>query len=524
LHTFIHCTVMLVLFVGTVIQCEAQNQAAARHIYIFVIDGLRPDQITPQKMPNLYRFQKKSVSYLHAHSTIPTVTRVNAATLSTGVYPATHGLISNSLDLQSFSPSPLSTGEEENLLKKASLQNDRILLADSLSEILVRHGKHFVAISSGSAGGATLLAPEARHGVATVINAGLNQGNRLAYPQSVENAIRARFGYIPAHEGTSSVEWAENVLRNYVIPELHPDVTIDWITEPDTSQHKSGIGSPEAIHALAVVDRNFGEFLDALALRNDLQTSDIIVTADHGFIDTPSCVVLGPILRAAHLQPSTDVGILIDGQMASFFLRNRNHTIRARQLKSLIKALRNDTRVAALFTRSGSIDDECHATEIRGNVPGTFAIESLHLCRMGSADLIATTAWNNRRNRFGEPGIGANFSMTNDESSPASHGGLSIWTIHIPLIIHGPDFRAHCQLDLPAANIDIPATIMYLLHIPFLQAEGRVLVEALSAEQRNVLVPKHRIIYTTTRGRKHMLAITSYAGENYIDESSENRN
>ena len=36
------------------------------------------------------------------------------------------------------------------------------------------------------------------------------------------------------------------MLREYVLPELAPDVVINWLTEPDHSQHTLGVGSPSA--------------------------------------------------------------------------------------------------------------------------------------------------------------------------------------------------------------------------------------------------------------------------------------
>ena len=38
------------------------------------------------------------------------------------------------------------------------------------------------------------------------------------------------------------------MLRDYVLPDLKPDVVINWLTEPDHLQHAIGAGAPEVAH------------------------------------------------------------------------------------------------------------------------------------------------------------------------------------------------------------------------------------------------------------------------------------
>jgi hypothetical protein len=50
----------------------------------------------------------------------------------------------------------------------------------------------------------------------------------------------------------------------YIVPELARDVVIDWLSEPDHTQHSYGVGSPEARRALGNVDRNVGYVMSKL--------------------------------------------------------------------------------------------------------------------------------------------------------------------------------------------------------------------------------------------------------------------
>lgn len=492
-------------------QVLAQKPVAKR-VFVFVIDGLRPDQITAEKMPNLYAFQKESARYLHAHSTLPTVTRVNASTLSTGVYPDVHGIISNSIDAPTLSAKPLNTGSEADLVKMASLQGDRILLKDSLGELLTKQGKTFVVVSSGSTGGATLLAPEARHGVATVINGSLNDGKNVAYPEKVDAAVKAKFGQVGSDHGLESLVWAEKVLHEYVLPELKPDVLFDWMTEPDTSQHRYGVGSPEALQALKVVDENFGESLKVIKNTGAFETTDIIVTADHGFAgNTGRLIGLKPALEKAGI-PAESVGILNDGQTVSIFLREKDAAKKRGLVTKLAAALNEDAQVAAVFTRSDAL--HCKAGATKGFVPGTLALEAAHLCRENAADLVATSVWSDEKNPFSEPGKNAFFGMSamEQKGNSAGHGGFAEWTIHIPMMMSGPDFVAGKELNLPSANIDIPATIAYVMGLPFPQAQGRVLKDGMKGAKALARPVTHDV-----REGGAVLHGTTYGGETYVD-------
>src|SRR5262250_1073853 len=94
-------------------------------VIVLVIDGLRPDSITSAVMPNLDRLKSAGVWYTHSHSVFPTVTRVNATSITTGMLPSSHGIVSNSLYLPAVSKEVLSNGEYRNLLSLGKANGGR---------------------------------------------------------------------------------------------------------------------------------------------------------------------------------------------------------------------------------------------------------------------------------------------------------------------------------------------------------------------------------------------------------------
>src|SRR6188768_1952323 len=85
-------------------------------VVMMVWDGMRPDMISPERTPNLAALSASGCVFDANHAVVPTVTRINAATMATGAPPSVHGLPGNVF----FAPAvdtdaPLSVGEGENV-------------------------------------------------------------------------------------------------------------------------------------------------------------------------------------------------------------------------------------------------------------------------------------------------------------------------------------------------------------------------------------------------------------------------
>ena len=113
----------------------------------------------------------------------------------------------------------------------------RMVLTASLGEFLAERGKTLAVVSSGSTGSALLANPRATKGVGILVNGFWEPGRRVAFPDAVNAAILHRFPPAPQQGGardpfSDRVVWTQQVLRDYVLPELKPDVIVNWPTEP----------------------------------------------------------------------------------------------------------------------------------------------------------------------------------------------------------------------------------------------------------------------------------------------------
>src|SRR5262249_35796676 len=156
----------------------------------------------------------------------------------------------------------------------------------TLGERLRAHGKTLAGVSSGSTGSAFLLNPRAEAGAGVAVNGYFDPGKTVAYPFEVSEAILAKLGPAPAKGAgrhDAAVAWTERALREVVLAEVRPDVVINWLTEPDHTQHDVGVGSRSAREALRNDDGEIARVLATLDERGLLASSDVLVVSDHGF-------------------------------------------------------------------------------------------------------------------------------------------------------------------------------------------------------------------------------------------------
>src|SRR5437867_11825299 len=67
----------------------------SRHIVLIVWDGMRPDFVSEEFTPALWKLAQEGVVFRNHHAVYPSSTNVNGTALATGVYPNHSGLVAN---------------------------------------------------------------------------------------------------------------------------------------------------------------------------------------------------------------------------------------------------------------------------------------------------------------------------------------------------------------------------------------------------------------------------------------------
>jgi predicted AlkP superfamily pyrophosphatase or phosphodiesterase len=528
----IGCATLAVMLVVLVAVTSPANAGRATLNLVLVLDGLRPDAITPEETPNLWRLRQEGVNFPNGHAVFPTVTRVNATAISTGTYPDRNGILGNRIYVRAVDPNfAFLNDDHRNLLRLDEVTGGGMVLVKSLGEILVERGKRFAAVSSGSTGQVLLLNPRAPKGIGVLINGYWEPRVRVAFPLEVNDTVLQRFGPAPARGGATAsddaaVAWTQRVLRDYVLPELKPDVIINWLTEPDHIQHGLGAGSPPARASIRTGDAEVGlllKTLDELGLAN---STNIIVISDHGFSHSAFGVNLTAELIKVGLKASSgsdDVVIASSGQTMLLHVKDRDPVL----IHRITEFLKAQDWTGVLFTAGRRGEG---SAPVEGIEPGTFALELIHLAHAERGpDIVVTFPWSSARNPYGVPGADSTETgrATGALTGPqGNHGSMSPWTVRNTFIAWGTDFKRAATIRTPVSNVDITPTLLALLgydHDASLpRFDGRAIVEAFADGPDEEQVPMQtttHIAATPDGAYRVAIQISEVGAQRYIDKS-----
>jgi arylsulfatase A-like enzyme len=489
----------MAMVVAVVAVAARQADTPAPHAQlVIVVDGLRPDYVTPELMPRLVRLGQRGIVFNAHHSVFPTVTRVNASSIATGAYPETHGLLGNTVYIPAVNATKgLDTGSRENL-EAIGRADSPLLTAPSLGEILPAAGKKLLVVGSGSSGAAFLL----NHTVGT----GAIVHQEFTRPVSLGAHVLEKLGSVPpaAMPNAALNKRAVDAYLTLGLDEMHPDVAFVWISDPDHTAHSKGVGSEATNDALRLVDAEIGRIEDALRAKGLADRTNLIVTSDHGFSTHTGTLKLAALVAPfAHQLPDGSPDIVVAEGAVHF-----RAGIDAARVNAIVAMLQQRPEVGAIFTRSKADG----AAE--GVVPGTLSFGVARWNHPRSAEILVSANWTREKNEAGYEGKTA-------DSGVAGHGTSSPYDVHNTLIAAGPDFREHAVSDVPTGNVDLAPTLLRLLGLSIpASMTGRVIEEALRNGPSISSLKVDRVTETvkTPDGSYELTAhLSRAAGRTYLD-------
>jgi arylsulfatase A-like enzyme len=471
-------------------------------VLIIVVDGLRPDYVTPDLMPRLVALGQRGIVFSAHHSVFPTVTRVNASSMVTGTYPESHGLLGNTVYVGAANPvKGLDTGSRENL-ELIGRVDAPLLTAPSLGEMLPAAGKKLLSVGSGTSGAIFLL----NHTVGT----GAILHHEYTRPQSMSAHVLDLLGPSPPHATPNAAQnrRAVDAYLKIGLDDLRPDVTIMWLSDPDTTAHSKGIGSPATVESLKLVDAEIGRIEDALRAKGLLDRTNIIVASDHGFSTHTGAMKLDALVAPfAKTLPDGSRDIVVAEGSVNF--RGGPDPARA---AAIVAALQKRPEVGAIFTRPSRRSGAAATAE--GVVPGTLSFDVARWNHRRSGDILVSANWSSDKNDAGIAG-------KSDDGGVAGHGTSSPYDIHNVLMAAGPGFRDHAASSVPTSTADLAPTLLRLLGLAVpASMTGRVIEEGLRSGPLPSSVRVDRVTETVSSpdGAYQLTAhISAAAGHRYLD-------
>ena len=449
---------VLILLITIAAATAVKPDASNRHL-LLVLDGLRPDYVTPEVMPNLHALGQRGVVFTHHHAVYPTVTRVNSSSISTGSYPERHGILGNSVFFPRVDPRRfLDTGQRGDLERIQTDQDGVLLTAPTLGEVLQQHGRKLLAVGSGSTGSVFLLNHK--------VSGGAIIHTDYALPADLQARILAEMGPPPPEGRPNDARnrrAAEAFLR-IGLPLVQPAVAMMWLSDPDTTAHALGMGHPTTVEALKRLDQQVKSVLDGLAAAGLANQYNVWVTSDHGFATYIGAPNVGAILKPFGGTLPDGTPRIVNGETA-IYVRDGNRAVVAQ----IVAELQKTAGIGAIFTRGST------AGSLSGMAAGTLSFDAARWSHARSGAILYSPDWTAAKNEFG-------FAGTSASNGVAGHGSSSPFEIHNTLIAAGPDLKQGVTIDVPSGNVDFAPTFLHMMGIARPQSmQGRPLVEAMSA-------------------------------------------
>jgi arylsulfatase A-like enzyme len=550
---------------------------AQRNAIIFVADGLRPSSVNATDTPALYSIAQKGVSFPNSHSLFPTFTTANGSAIATGHYLGDTGDFSNTIYVGSPIPNAANS-------VTPFVENDAVLadLNDLFSGNYLN--EETLLAAAREAGFSTAAVGK----VGPILIQDVTQGNRVSGTVPPPNTIviddtTGKTGGVPLNSditaaltnaglsttsptrgdnGTSGTnttpgttvanvtqqQYFTDTVTKAILP-LFKDrgqrfVLVYWSRDPDGSQHNQGdslnsltpgINGPTSKAGVQNADNNLAQILDTLKSLGLDKTTDVFVTADHGFSTISkqsntsyAATVSYPNVNSGFLpvgflaidiakglglslydpdqnnqlvtpgsgtipnpksgngligtDPSNpDVVVAANGGSDLIYLPNGNNN---RTLaRKVVDLLLQQDYISGLF-----VDKSL------GSIPGTLPLSAINL--QGSA-LTPTPAIAVNFRSFdtgcGNPvACGVEVADSGLQQGQGMHGSFSRADTFNYMAATGPDFKKSYVDQAPVSNVDVAVTIAEVLGlkppIPDNQGNliGRVIKEALEGGPKKV--------------------------------------
>ncbi len=567
----------------------------AHSAIIFVADGLRPGWINAADTPTLQQIREQGVHFTNSHSLFPTFTTANASAIATGHFLGDTGDFSNTIHVEfpvkSAKNSPVPFLENNAVLREvnrrfgANYLNEESLLATArkagLSTAAVgKIGPVWIQDITEQSSDSTIIVDDATgtpDGIslnANVIEL-LNQKSlALTTPSRGENGKagdrKVSGTKVPnVTQQQYFVDFTTQIILPLFKQRQKPFVLVYWSRDPDGTQHNQGdslnqltpgINGPTVLAARQNVDRNLAQIRAALKDLDLEATTNIFVTADHGFStiskqsqksyaatinypDVPKDFLPSGFLAidlAHHLKlplfnpdkqnaivdvakgQSTKNGaigknpdkpeaiVAANGGSDLIYLPQRSQ--RKALAKTIVDFLLQQDYVSGVF-----INDSL------GEIPGALPFSSIGLkgaARTPTPEIVVN--FRSFDTGCSTPTMcGVEIADTGLQQGQGIHGSFSRADTFNTMMAIGPDFKPAYEDVAPASNADVPQTIAKIMGLNLTtqgKLIGRVLTESLAGSTENTSA-KSQILESkpAKNGLKTVLKFQTVGKTRYYD-------
>ncbi|MFL5333092.1 MAG: alkaline phosphatase family protein [Geminicoccaceae bacterium] len=563
------------------------------NVVLLVADGLRGAMVDDQTAPNMAQLARQGVHLRNGHSLFPTFTTANASAMATGHYFGDTGDYSNTI--YAGFPVPSAAGSVtpfiENDLVLGDLDQHFGDYLDEPSILKLARDKGYGTAALGKLGPTLIFDHTDRTGAPTIVfddATGTEKGIPLA-PEVVDRltamglptATPPRGDNGKAGSATTPGTHSANVTQQdyfaaaatrVVLPMLaerkQPFLMVYWSRDPDGSQHNTGdslnhlvpgISGPTSLAGIRNADDNLGRLRAAVAELGLADTTDIMVTADHGFSTISKQSATSPAAKASYadvpagflppgfvgidlgaalglpLHDPDDQGAVIapgtHGKFANALLgddpAHPKVVVATNGGSDLIYLPDGDKALAARVVDALLVQDYTSGVFVDsrlGPIPGALPLSEIGL--EGASVLpqpAIAVSFRSFDTVCGDPmRCGVEVADTSLQQGQGMHGSFSRSDTWNFMAATGPDFRSGFVDPAPSSNADVGRTIAHLLDLEP-QDKGRLVGRVLSEALHGGTVPLvTRRVVASAPGRDRLATVLNeqlVGGTRYFDSA-----
>jgi hypothetical protein len=522
------------------------------------------------------------VDFTNSHSLYPTITTVNASAIATGHYIGDTGNFGNTLytgyPVTGTNGAPITFQEDDVLLGDLAAHYNGNYLNET-SFIAAAREAGYATAAMGKVGPTAIQDITQRDGKGTiVIDDAMNTPKGITVAPEINDAIKA--AGLPLTAPKTSVpnndqqQYLIALATKVVLPKLassgKPFAMLYWSRDPDASQHSQkdslgnlspGINGPAGKAGIKDADETLAALLAALKAQGLDKTTDVFVTADHGFstIDRHSQTSAAAKITYGRVPPgetppgivAIDLADALGLPMYDPFQQNKPVDYKNGELSSFgsarigidpanpdIVVVANGgsdhiylpaanakdlaPKIADILSREDYISG-IFVNDDLGSVAGALPLSAANL--QGSAltphpSMIVSFASHIIPGCKPVLMCAAEMADTTLETGQGMHGTFSRADTRNFMAAMGPDFKARFADPAPISNADINPTLAHILGLDIPAKgtlRGRVVTEALKGGKKVSVTRGWQASLPAPNGQRTILEYQRVGGTRYFD-------
>lgn len=302
----------------------------AKHVILISIDGFRPDFYLDKSFtaPNLQRLKEEAVYAKGVRSVFPSVTYPSHTTIVTGAVPAKHGIYYNS-------PYGAKKGQwywEESYIKVPTLW-------DALKDAGLTSGAVMWPVTVGAP--INYNFPVRRADDDEQIDqlaATMPYITPKGLVEEMENKVTGKLSSADFNT-SNTIDITIGKMASYIIKTYKPNLMAMHFVTVDHLQHDHGRDAIEVKKGVASVDSIIGTIIQSVKDAGLEDNTAIIITGDHGFVNTTTTFSPNLLLTQLALFENGDARFLSAGGSAFLYLKNTNDKAMLTKVKAALRSV-----------------------------------------------------------------------------------------------------------------------------------------------------------------------------------------